>query len=154
MKKILFFVLGVTIFLTTACSNSKIEYTADEVNYLDTMNAAINQLNNYLPKFQIALDERKSSKKTEDNARDVFAGGLALSTIKSVLRTVTPPERFQEVHEEFLKGLGLVDEVSVALSTETGNEEEQAKFDEGNNLINQSSQKILDAYEEAADSSR
>lgn len=143
MKNIIFILIFSV--LLTACSEKKVEYTQEEVKYLETMKAAVEQLDNYLPKYKDALDERRTGT-TEANAEDVLSGTMAFYLINDLLKKETPPVRFEETHSKFLSAIGILEEVSVSLSTGTGTSEDESKFENADQLINESSKEIINAY--------
>ncbi|WP_019639977.1 hypothetical protein [Paenibacillus fonticola] len=98
MKNIL--LMLIISVLLTACSEQKIEYTQKEVKYLETMKAAVDQLENYQDKFDVALEKRKNEK-SEETAKGLFEGIMAFGMINEVLKKESAPERFKEVHDEF-----------------------------------------------------
>lgn len=146
MKKILMIILVAT--LLTACTSTKVVYTQEEVKYLETMKSAVEQMENYTKKFDAALADR-SSKKTEDNAKDLFAGAMAFGMINEVIKKETPPKRFEEAHKEFQKAVGLFDEASIPLSMGQKVDENKKKFEEAIQSFKKSSKVIMDSYTEA-----
>ncbi|RFB35441.1 hypothetical protein [Brevibacillus sp. VP] len=149
MKNI--FIFLIFSVLLTACSEQKIVYPEEEVKYLETMKEAIEQLDNYLLQFKVALNERKTDT-TEENAKDVFSGTMAFYLINDVIQEVTPPKRFEEVHSKFQSAIGIMEEVSVSLITNRATSEEKSKFEKAEQTFNESSKEILDAYDDAVDS--
>jgi len=154
MKKILYcLVVSVVAIIVSGCGSTK--YSKTEQEYLDTMYTAAKELQNNLESFQFSLFQRNQlHKKDEEYAQSLFEGMLAISVIHEALKKVDPPKRFEKDHTQFIKGLNMLNEISLRLSTQTATDEDNEKYNESIKLINSSSRKLQAAYHEATASTQ
>ncbi len=114
MKKIIVLLLS-TLLIISACSNNKNEYTKEEIEYIDTINTAVDKIMEYHEELNNSIRDSQNYN-SETSSNSAFGSMMAINLINDTLKQkVTPPERFKELHEDLLEGTQLLSEVSVSL---------------------------------------
>lgn len=114
MKKFIVLLLS-TFLIISACSNNKNEYTKEEIEYIDTINTAIDQTMKYYEKLNDSIRDTQNYN-SDYSSNSAFSSMMGINLVNDTLKKeVTPPKRFKELHEDLLEGTELLSEVSLSL---------------------------------------
>ncbi|WP_152394757.1 hypothetical protein [Paenibacillus guangzhouensis] len=139
MKNI-FLILIISVLLT-ACSNVK--YTQEEVKYLETMVASMDSIQEYLGVLYDGL--------SSEDSEATFKGMIAIATIAGVVQDQTPPEKFKEIHDDYLNSVLALNKVCAQLGTGDYSAVTQKKFELAGESFQKSMVAILKENKKAQD---